>query len=347
MPHDSEADLREGERILTICNACRYCEGFCAVFPAMEKRLEFPRADLNYLANLCHNCGECFYACQYAPPHEFAVNVPQALAKIRIASYRQYAWPSWLQRSASIVAWLIVVTTVVRSLWPQPAGGDFYSVIPHQKMVAFFGGIAVLVFVAILAGVMRCFREGGVSISGSATRKALGDVLALKYLSSGGAGCTYPDEHHSQARRWFHHLTFYGFFLCFASTTVAAVDHYIFAWFAPHPYFSLPVLLGTIGGVGLLVGPAGLGWLKNRQDADTANVGQRGLDVEFIALLFLTSLTGLLLLLLRESQYMPNLLMIHLALVAGLFITLPYGKFVHGLYRSLALIRYAREQEQP
>ena len=26
---------------MTICNACRYCEGYCAVFPAMEKRLTF------------------------------------------------------------------------------------------------------------------------------------------------------------------------------------------------------------------------------------------------------------------------------------------------------------------
>ncbi len=317
------------------------------MFPAMEKRLEFPRADLNYLANLCHNCGECFYACQYAPPHEFAVNVPQTLAKIRIASYRQYAWPSWLQRSASVVAWLIIVSTVVRSLWPQPASGDFYSVISHQKMVAFFGGIAVLVLLAILTGVMRCANEGGLSISGNAMQKALADVLTLKYLTSGGAGCTYPDERHSGARRWFHHLTFYGFFLSFASTAVAAIDHYVFAWLAPYPYFSLPVLLGIIGGVGLLVGPMGLGWLKGRQDPETGNAGQSGLDFEFIALLFLTSLTGLLLLWVRESQYMPNFLMIHLALVAGLFITLPYGKFVHGLYRWLALIRYAREQEQP
>src|SRR5580692_11840411 len=41
----------EGEvsRIMQICNACRYCEGFCAVFPAMTHRLEFGRADVHFL----------------------------------------------------------------------------------------------------------------------------------------------------------------------------------------------------------------------------------------------------------------------------------------------------------
>jgi citrate/tricarballylate utilization protein len=85
--------VREGDRLMTICNSCRYCEGFCAVFPAMERRLQFSEADLNFLANLCHNCSECFYACQYAPPHEFAVNVPKVLAEIRVKSYWKYSWP--------------------------------------------------------------------------------------------------------------------------------------------------------------------------------------------------------------------------------------------------------------
>ena len=71
---------QEVARQLQICNGCRYCEGFCAVFPAMTRRLEFGKADIHYLANLCHNCGACLHACQYAPPHEFAINVPKAMA---------------------------------------------------------------------------------------------------------------------------------------------------------------------------------------------------------------------------------------------------------------------------
>lgn len=49
------------KQALQICNACRYCETFCAVFPAMTKRLEFTQADIHYMANLCHNCGACLH----------------------------------------------------------------------------------------------------------------------------------------------------------------------------------------------------------------------------------------------------------------------------------------------
>jgi citrate/tricarballylate utilization protein len=42
---------------------------------------------------------------------------------------------------------------------------------------------------------------------------------------------------------------------------------------------------------------------------------------------------------------MGPLLALHLGVVFALFITLPYGKFVHGLYRYLALVRYARERQ--
>ena len=88
----------EGVRIMTICNACRYCEGYCAVFPAMERRLDFAEADIRYLANLCHNCGECLYSCQYSPPHAFGVNVPQTLARVRSEAQGAYGWPAPLGR---------------------------------------------------------------------------------------------------------------------------------------------------------------------------------------------------------------------------------------------------------
>jgi citrate/tricarballylate utilization protein len=191
---------------------------------------------------------------------------------------------------------------------------------------------------------VRCWKQFGASLNGAALARAGGDVLRLEYLRSGGAGCTYPDERHSGARRWFHHCTFYGFLLCFASTTVAAFYHYGLGQIAPYPYFSPPVVLGMAGGVGLLVGPVGLYLLKRRRDAAIADAKQDAMDLTFAGLLLATSFTGLLLLALRESTAMGPLLVIHLAAVVALFATLPYGKFVHGIYRSVALLRFALEQ---
>src|SRR5437773_9656422 len=98
---------------LDVCNACRYCEGYCAVFPALEKRRNFSPGDVVYLANLCHDCRACFYACMYAPPHEFGVNIPQALAEVREQTYDQYALPRVVSDLSRRNVWLLVIATLV------------------------------------------------------------------------------------------------------------------------------------------------------------------------------------------------------------------------------------------
>lgn len=169
------------------------------------------------------------------------------------------------------------------------------------------------------------------------------DVLTLRYLHGHGVDCTFAgEEARSPWRRWFHHCTFYGFALCFASTSVAALYHWL-GWPAPYPYLSVPVLLGTAGGAGLVVGPAGLYWLGRRRDDATRDPEQVPLERGFILLLVLTSVSGLALLGFRHTSLMPILLVIHLGVVMTLFVTLPYGKFVHGIYRAAALLQHARE----
>ena len=310
--------------------------------------MNFTEADMNYLANLCHNCAECYYACQYAPPHEFAVNVPQTLAEVRARSYEKYGRPArggWISTVifgggflASLREWLKSPGTA--------AHANFYAVISHSAMVAVFSVLAAFIFIAHITGFLRFWRETGEGLANfftpSALIQAARDVLTLKNLSSSGAGCTYPDEHHSDARRIFHHFMFYGFALCFASTTVAALYHFT-GRIAPYPYLSLPVVLGTFGGIGLLIGPIGLYILKKRRDKEIIDAKQDRSDITLLVLLVLTSATGLLLLALRETTAMGPLLRIHLAIVMGLFLTLPYGKFVHAIYRGAALVRSALE----
>ena len=372
----------EVARQLQICNACRYCEGFCAVFPAMTRRLDFGKADIHYLANLCHNCGACLHACQYAPPHEFAVNVPQAMAVVRVQTYADHAWPPALgalyQRNgltlalataAGLALFLVLLVWSKGSLLHAPLAGNFYAVFPHNTLVAMFGAAFGFAILALAMGAMKFWRAqspanpvrpepvegpagastgsartGGSGAAAEATRAA----LTLKYLDGGhGNGCNESGDAFTLARRRFHHLTFYGFMLCFGATSVATLYHYVLGLPAPYPLTSLPVLLGTVGGIGLLIGPAGLLWLNLRRHPAHGDAQQRPMDRGFIALLFFTSLTGLALLAWRDSGAMALLLAVHLGVVMALFLTLPYGKFAHAVYRVAALLKYAIERRQP
>jgi citrate/tricarballylate utilization protein len=99
------------------------------------------------------------------------------------------------------------------------------------------------------------------------------------------------------------------------------------------------VVLGTLGGIGLLISPAGL-LAENGRDPDLVDETRFGMDV--FAMLFLTSLTGIVLLLLRETPAMGPLLALHLGVVFALFVTMPNGKFITGfigLSRSCAVRR--------
>ena len=356
------ANEAEVNRVMQICNACRYCEGFCAVFPAMTHRLEFGKADIHYLANLCHNCGACLHACQYAAPHPFAVNVPKALATVRVQTYTDYAWPAplgalykknglalSLATAGGLALFLLLAIIRNGPLIHAPLSGNFYAVFPHNVMAAMFGIVFGFAMLALFIGAMRFWRDVS---PGSATVNAVGeaahDALLLTYLEGGhGEGCNETDDAFTLWRQRFHHLTFYGFMLCFASTSVATLYHYALNLHAPYALTSLPVLLGIVGGLGLLVGPAGLLWLNVQRHPDHVDTAQQPMDRGFIALLFLVSLTGLALMIWRDSGAMALLLAIHLGVVMALFATMPYGKFAHGIFRAAALLKYAIEKRQP
>lgn len=347
----------EVARDLQICNACRYCEGFCAVFPAMTQRLEFGQADIHYLANLCHNCGACLHACQYAPPHEFAVNIPQAMAQVRQHSYTRFAWPGALGRlyqhagltvALALAAGLALFLLLLQALAPTVNSGNFYDYFPHHLLAGLFGPVFGFAVLALGMGVRRFWRDISPQAPDVPAVLDAGHAVAtLKYLDGGhGQGCNNADDAYTLWRRRFHHFTFYGFLSCFAATIVATGYHYLLGLPAPYALNSLPVLLGSVGGIGLLIGPAGLLWLNLQRNPQHGDVQQRPMDRGFIALLLLTSASGLLLPLARDSHALGSLLAVHLGVVMALFLTLPYGKFAHGIFRSAALLKWAIEKRQ-
>ena len=360
----STDNLNEAARVMTICNACRYCEGHCAVFQAMELRLEFNTANLDYLANLCHNCGSCYHNCQYAPPHAFNLNVAAVFADLRQENYAAYAWPAPLGRLfANNGLWVSIITALMIGLFLGAGslltGADFFSahpnqfygVISHNVLVTLFGSVGIFVLLALSLSIRKFWRAMSLpspfSLDWGSVRAGVKAALSLKYLDGGnGQGCSYPNEKPSMLRRWFHQATFWGFMLCFAATSVATLMHYGLQLPAPYGYLSLPKLLGITGGLGLIVGPIGLMVLKRKADSAVKGRLNAGMDSSFLVLLLATSVTGLLLMLVSKSTWVGPALCLHLGFVMALFLSMPYGKFVHGFYRLIALVAFAIEQEK-
>ncbi|WP_153116295.1 tricarballylate utilization 4Fe-4S protein TcuB [Rhodocyclus tenuis] len=357
--------IDEARRTLALCNVCGYCTGYCDVFAAAERRPALTAGELAHLAHLCHNCRSCYYACQYAPPHAFAINVPATLARLRAADYRARAWPaapSVAALSALVLACLLGVPLLV--LLSVPADtlfavhrgpGAFYAVVPWPQMSGVaalaFGGAALLIGI----GALRFWRQSAGSAPPAtnttaatlaALPRALADIATLRNLDGGGTGCHEREDASARGRRHAHHALFYGFLLCLASTASGAFQHHFLGQPAPYPVLSAPVILGSLGGVAMLAGIAGL--VRRKRSADPAPTASETEPANrlLLATLAATAASGLALLALRDTPAMGMSLALHLGSVLGLALSMPYGKFVHGAYRGLALLRQAREDRQ-
>ena len=212
-------------------------------------------------------------------------------------------------------------------------------------MIGLFGPVFLFSLFALLMGLRNFWADANAMRSVEADKtsiwQAMRDAGSLRYLDGGGAGCFNEDDKPSDRRRQYHHLTFYGFMLCFAATSVGTIYHYGFGRVAPYPWWDLPQMLGTIGGIAIAIGTGGLLQEKRKRLRDMVEENTMGMDVGFTLMLFLTAVTGLALHFLALTPLLGVLLAVHLGVVFSLFLTMPYGKFVHGLYRFAALCRFA------
>src|SRR5207248_3127687 len=140
-------------------------------------------------------------ACQYAPPHEFGIDVPRTLSKVRVESYEAAAWPDfgavafrkpWTTRIAALATSVLVFVGVGRPFaGRQITPADFYAVMPHRTMVALFGVVGLFVVLALAMGHRRfaamAGREGPpYTVKKSAILPAGRDALTLKHLHATG-----------------------------------------------------------------------------------------------------------------------------------------------------------------
>ncbi|WP_146821334.1 tricarballylate utilization 4Fe-4S protein TcuB [Alicyclobacillus suci] len=350
--------ITDGKRQMQVCNACRYCEGYCAVWRAIEWRRTFTENDMAYLANLCHDCKECVFACPFTTPHEFGIHPPKLFSGLREELYKKYSWPSGLAKAIgnkggfwiiAIVAFLLIVAIVagtngLPTLLEQHAGkGSFYRVLSEAFLEVTFGALGIWFIGGWMIGAVRFWRDIRSTtperVQGVDIRKAITYALRLRYL-----GDEETEEPFSGHRKWLHHSVFYGFLLDVASTTLAAVYAHIFHIQAPYPFYHPVVILGTLGGIGIIIGTSGLIYIKSRSNDANSNKNAKRSGNAFSISLLTIAVTGMLVLICRDTAPMGIILALHLSSVASLFFTAPYTKFVHFIYRFLALVQYAQEE---
>ncbi|MAQ38166.1 4Fe-4S ferredoxin [Thioclava sp. DLFJ5-1] len=349
--------LEEARRQAEICNACRYCEGYCSVFPALHAERAFSDGDLTQLANLCHNCRGCYYACQYTAPHEFALNLPQALANVRQDSWEEFAFPrvagQAFQKSGLRIA-LATVLGFALLIWAMlslaSAGGEgFYAVMAHNTMVAIFLPAFLFPLLSLAISLRRYWRAVGAGrVRFSDLRGGFAAAANMRNLKGGhGDGCNFEDEDRfSQGRRFAHQAVMYGFLLCFAATSVATLMHYLLDLRAPYPLWSMPKLLGVAGGLLLTLGCIEMIRLKLRADPELGASGATSGEFGFIALLGFVGLSGLALYVLGQTPLMPAMLALHLGAVLAFFLLTPFSKMAHGFYRLAALTADAQNKRR-
>ena len=284
------------------------------------------------------------------------LNLPQALAEVRTESWQAFAFPSVLGRlfhaSGVAVAGLMTLAFAVFFIaftWLGSLGDGqgFYAVVSHGLLVSLFAPAFLLPLSALGFSLTRYWRHvGGSWIRPAHLLSAFRAAATMRNLDGGqGQGCNFEDEdRYSGARRWAHHLTFYGFLLCFASTSSGTILHYGFDWHAPYAWWTPPKMFGVPGGLMLCAGTAWMMHLKIKADKHLGDARMWGGDMGFIALLFAVSLTGLLLYWLGSTALLKPLLAIHLGTVLTLFILTPYSKMAHGFYRLAALVRDAQRK---
>ena len=350
----------EAERQLNICNSCRYCAGYCPVWPALELRTELTRADLTHLANLCHDCQDCFTACMYTPPHEFGVNPPKVFAELRERTYDTYIWPSrrpgFLSgRSGVLLAVLAVallltavsLLTVGSDIWTSAGDGSPYAVVGHGLLVAVAAAPALYsVGVMLIAGWrywLDIGRKPSELLDGRSWTRALGAVAVLRHQSGGDEGCNYPADEPSGARKIHHQLVMYGFLLTFVSTTSAAVLENLMGEYPPYPYLSVPVVTGTLGGVMATIGAIGLLLLKRRARSVRTTESMKDADTALIWAILVLMVSGLGVLIGRTTVLFAPMLVLHLGAVLVAFAIAPYTKFVHWVFRLLSMVANERE----
>jgi quinone-modifying oxidoreductase subunit QmoC len=320
---------------------------------------------------LCHQCNDCSLRCpRGARPGD-------VLAAVRQKVIEHYAFPSIMGRLVNSVRAIPLMLVLIPALliagallvrgpieaaldYTDPHGHEFYAhFFPHWLLIAFYTSLTLLTFSGLIVGLFRFW--GGMKATDAALGKGepvLGFVPSLiKAVTAVFTHGRFGNCTDQAPRKTAHFMAFYGFLALFIVTSWAVLDLYLMPLIgipARYPFGLMhPMkILANVGGILLIVG-GGKAILDRKNAPVDGNHQSTSFDWIFVWLLLLVGVTGFVVEVFRfvaegsagAEAYAGGLAFpaygfyfVHLVLVFGLLVYLPYSKFAHIWYRTAAMI---------
>ena len=287
---------------------------------------------------LCHQCGDCSATC----PRD--VRPADVMASARNYAYQHFARPRflgrWLQSPkylpllmlmpAVIIAGIIALAGTLKI----PEGAvDYSHFFPHAWLNGSFS-VLVLILVILMVGSVRKF-YAGLRVAGSGFRvekkkviRRIWEIATQKDFQS----CTT-----NRFRYVGHYMVFGGFVMLLVVTLFAILATIFFEY--PMPFFHPVKIAGNLAGLSLAIGIIFLA-INRFKNPSGSKAGQYT-DWFFLINLFLLAISGGIVELARFMDWSPwayYLYFMHLVLVWLVILYLPYTKFAHVIYRTIAML---------
>ena len=347
---------------LSLCYQCGTCTTVCPISSADNP---FPRKEMVWvqwglkeraLGNasiwLCHQCGTCN---TYCPRDAKPSNV---MAALREDSISHYAVPRFMGRALSHPRYLPLLLAIPAVIFLAVLGGlGHLGSFPEGQIV--FSKLMPIIWIEIVfvlsiglsllgaaAGGLRYWRAMSLATGAAAGARRPGaqlwpiihDILRHRRFRQ----CTEaPAGTRSSRKEYFHatHLAvFYGFLGLVATTVSVGVGIYAFGYLTPWPLWHPVKILGNLSGTAVI---AALAVFIGKRIAEGKKAGKSTYsDWLFLAVLGLTTLTGF------GSQWLRlaglriayAMYFIHLLFIFFLLVYIPYSKFAHLVYRTVAML---------
>jgi quinone-modifying oxidoreductase subunit QmoC len=291
---------------------------------------------------LCHQCGDCTEHCpRDARPGDVVQSLrSQAIQTLaypamigRLVGNVRRTWPLLL--AVPWLFWLVLWGAGVIALPAEDHIHAYEDFVPHGVIYAVFFPVAGWVTLAAAVGGVRFWKKMGEGTDRKGSFLAALWPVVLDILGHKSFGSCEKVS----SRRWAHLALFWGFVGAAVTSGLLIWAIYVAGAEMPLPLGNPIKLLGNLSAVLLVVG--GVLLFVSRFKTHRSLINTSAFDLFFLGVVALVIATGVIVEAARfvlSAEAAGFLYTVHLGVVLTLFLTFPYSKFAHMLYRTLALV---------